>query len=379
MTVYPNNALPFSSSAKFYGTQQPTIYPNSIRIVQEEFRHDMVVLDFWADDVNSDSYQSGMPVSISYGRRGLHRSFYGYVNHTSRTNNALSGTDLMGRNSTTVYCVGASWPMKQRGTQSWTGYTATQVIKEIADLFNLDADIIDDTTVWPVLHMTGQTFWQFCCGLAERIGYTFYVSGMRLVFKPRRTDPTNIRGNVTWYDYRADPASLSIFVPTLGSTSPEGGELATRQLAGIDPRTGNAIFAQQSGSPQSSILGSLIDAPVFTRTRHDSVLSLAEANAKMSGAGSHNQLYLAAQAHGAGNSLVSQGSLVYVANANGSQNGMWFVKKADHLLTATNYTMDLELGRDSLGAAQYIAGSSVPENLPSASLSSNVWRAVVAA
>lgn len=371
--TYPNALLPFSASVQFSGAQSPSVNAHSMRIVQEEFHHDLVVMDFWADDVMSDSYQSGMPVSVVFGRPLSKRIFYGYVNHAYRTNNALADNTLMERNSTTVYCVGAGWRMKDRGTKTWTNYTIPQVITEIAALFGLEADVDDDDTVWPVLQMAGASYWSFCVGLAQRIGFTFYASGIRLVCKHRQTNPTQIRGLVASYNYRGGTTGLPIFTPVVGATNPTGGELAVRQIGGIDPRTLQPIVAEQSGSPQSTYLGSTVNTPVFTRTDHSTVTSLSQALARVRGSGESNQLYITASATGAGNPAISQGSLIYVENANGSQNGLWFVIRVEHVITTTNYTMQLDLGRDSLGGVTAISGQLGIDNPPKAQLRNATW------
>ena len=235
---YPTTALPFYSSVQFYGQQQPPFGPQSLTITQEEFCHDTLVLQqAWADDVTSDSYVSGMPVSAAFGRTGAQRSFYGYVNHATRTNNALAIIGLTGRNSTTVTCVGASFWMKQEGTKTFTNMTASQVIEAIAAQFNLDTDVVPHNVVWPNLQMAGMTYWAFCVMLAKRIGYTFYCNGIQLVFKPRVTDPSNLSSLAAVYDYRGNPGGLPIFTPVLGVASPQGGQLLNRQAAGVNPST----------------------------------------------------------------------------------------------------------------------------------------------
>ena len=356
MTI-PSAASPYSSDVQFYGVQRPTINPNTLQITQQEFCHDVCVLTFWADDIGADSYNSGMPMSLTWGRPLVKRAFYGYVSHASRSNNALAGSmDLMTRNSTTVVCFGASWPMKASGTITWQNQTASQVVTQIAQSFGLITNIIPHDTVWPVLHMAGMTFWEFCVMLAKRIGYTFYVSGATLFFKPRNTDPTQLAGLVAYYDYRRDPGSMPVFMPTVGATNPFGGDLTNRNVSGIDFRTNQIIYSSLAGSPQSKTFGNFTDTPVFNKTEHFTVRNQDEANVKINGAGQSNQLYITASARGTGDPLIAQGSLVFVANANGSQNGLWFVTKCVQNMAPTAYSMDFSLGRDSLGATVQVSG-----------------------
>jgi hypothetical protein len=344
--------------------------------MEREYAHDTAVMEFWGGDVNSDSLISGTPVLLTYGTSSVQRVFYGYVNHPGRTNNSMaSASTLTQRNSVTITCVGASWPMKQTGTQVFTSMATWQIIQNIADQFGFDTDIVPDTIVWPSKQMAGATYWQFCVGLAQQIGYTFYCNGIQLVFKPRQTNPLALSALAAVYDYANNPAGLPIFSPTLGATNPSGGQLANRQQAGINPRTMQPIFSQVSGSPASSLLGSTPVSPAFNATQHYAVSSQEEADTKTSGAGALNQMFITATASGAGNPLVSKGSLVYVQNANGSQNGLWFVTGAMHCFDSQTYLMNLELGRDSMGVTQSIFILPQLSTPPSAVLVSNAWSA----
>jgi phage protein D len=268
--------------------------------------------------------------------------------------------------------------MKEDGTITFRGLTASQVVRQIAAFFNFDVDIVDHSQVWPVLHMAGMSFWAFCVMLAKRIGYTFYCNGTTLVFKPRQLDPSNITGYVTTYDYRADPGGMPVFTPTLGATNPTGGELVNRHLYNINLETNQVIYASASGSPAPTAMGTYLNLPLFDSIEHATANNQAEANAKVQGMGQSNQLYITAGATVIGNPLIAQGSLIIVNNANGSQNGLWYVTRAEHQMDNSNYTLDMEVGRDSLGANP-AAISGVPQtSLPSNTVMKNsTWVASV--
>lgn len=372
-------SLPFLSSVTFSGRgiNTPEANPTVLRITQQEFAHDVLSATYWGGDVNSDSLISGSPMQASFGRPSAMRNFYGYVNHAGRTNNNFSTTTTgADRNGTTVVCVGASWPMKQTDTRSWSNYTASQIIQEIATAFGLDANIVPDTTMWPTQQMAGRTYWQFCVYLAQLIGYTFYCSGTQLVFKPRTTNPNSLASLAAIYDYLTNPASLPVFSPTVGAASPAGGELANRQLVGINPRTTQIVYAAAAGSLASTMLGAASVTPVFNKTEHCTVRSQEEAQTKVNGIGALNQLFISATATSAGNALIAQGSLIYVQNANGSQNGLWFVEKAVHTFNSQTYVIDLTLGRDSMGATATINALPQTKLPPSARLvSGSTWMA----
>ena len=369
----PNATLPYSLAVQFGGSQQPPIGPNEVTVTQQEFAHDIALIQIWAGDADADSFTSGMPMILTFGRPDVKRAFYGYVNHVRRVNNSFANMSTTDRNSIWVTCVGASWYMKQSGTQVFQSQTASQIVQTVATQFNLDASITPDSTVWPTIQMAGMSYWQLCTMLAQRIGYTFYCNGTQVYFKPRQTNPASITGLVASYDYRGDPAGLPVFTPTLGATSPSGGQLLNRVQGGVDPRTNQVIFSQVSGNPSPITLGPTVNQPIFTSIEQSTVGNQTEANAKTMGAGQLNQLYLTATATSVGNPLISQGALIYVANANGSQNGLWFTEKAVHHIDKTTYTTDLTVGRDSLGESATISGSLSVENPPNALLVNSKW------
>src|ERR1019366_6998583 len=137
--------------------------------------------------------------------------------------------------------------------------------------------------------------------------------------------------------------------PALGETSPDGGQLANRFAANINPRTTSVMYSAQSGTPTPTTLGGIVPPPVFNRAEHYMADTLAESDTKMVGTSQDNQLYLTATARAVGDPTISQGSLIFAQNANGSQNGLWWVCEATHVIDTKTYSLDVALGRDSLG------------------------------
>lgn len=369
-------SLPFGVKVDFQGPglNAPLIGPASFSLTQEEFCHDYAVCTFLDADVTSPSLFSGTPVKITYGRPGSLNVFYGYVDDATRMSN-LMAFGLVERNAVTVRCFGASWPLRDEDTKSWRNVTASTVMSEIASRFHLDSDIETTTTVWPSLQMAeDKSWWRFATGLAKREGFTFYVNGVRLVFKARQTNPQKITSVDAVFDYRFDPAGMPIFNPTVGASSPIGGQLRTRTGYGVDPRTGKVFAVSQSGSPQPRYLGTGADDPVFTEIERHAANSQGELLARVQGSAQDNQLYIQASAVAQGNAAVTQGSLVFVRNANGSQNGLWFVERVEHQMTPKTYQMFLTLGRDSTGATKSIT-LLAQTSRATASLNGASWRA----
>lgn len=378
--------LKFAADVYFMGQSVPGLGPNTplpnpatFSLTEQEFAHDVLRMDFWGGDVDSQSLTTGTPIKVVYGRPPQMRVFYGYVNHAGRTNNQLAQT-REGRNAVCVFSVGASWPMKDDASNRYQGLSNTQIISQIASQFGLGQYIVPYPSITgPVKQQGGLSYWQFCVQLAQEIGYTFYCDGIQLVAKPRQTDPNNLTSLAAVFDYKVDPGSLPVFNPTMGANNPSGGQLRNRLVAGVDMRTAVPYVSTLSGSGTSSVLGVQQEAPPFTEIDQFTSRNASEAATKLAGMGQANQMYLTATAVGSGLTQVSPGQLIFVKNANGSQNGLWFVTKVEHHMSETNYVMTIDLGRDSIGQTANL--SIVPQiSLPEeeAVLVGNTWLAAAA-
>jgi hypothetical protein len=284
-------------------------------------------------------------------------------------------SSAMGRNALCVTAVGASWPMKDCATTAYKNMTSTQIVEQIAAQFGLDANVVPHPTIWPVKNQGGQSYWAFCVKLMQEIGYTFYCNGIQLVAKPRNTSPNNLSSLSAIYDYRTNPLGLPVFSPVVGSNNPTGGQLRNRQLAGVDPRTNQIIFSSVGGSNTSQVLGVTQDTPPFAEIQWNTVDSTNELTTKLQGAAQDNQLYLTASAVGTGNALMAQGSYVFVQNANGGWNGLWFTTKVKHEMTPQNYQMKLMFGRDSIGSTNSYRVMVNNQSPPKARLINLDWQA----
>lgn len=323
--------------------------PHFFLLKEYEYSHATLDMEFWGGDAQAPSLVTGAPLQATFGRPPKMRNFYGYVNHVGRTNNQLAQTKEE-RNAICVYAVGASWPLKDRATGIYYSQTNTQIVQQIAQFFNLGSFIVPSTVIVSgAKQQAGKSYWEFCSQLMREIGYTFYCNGIQLIAKPRNTNPNNMTSLAAVYDYSHNPAGLPVFNPVLGTNSPSGGALRDRVLAGVDSTTLQPYVLNLSGSGTPKVLGVLQEDPPFTDIVQVSSRNASEAQAKLNGIGQLNQMYLTATAVGPGDPKIAPGQLVFVQNANGSQNGLWFVCGVDHHMTMNNYIMTMYLGRDSIG------------------------------
>lgn len=353
--------------------------PTVFCLNQREFSHEVLDMQYWGGDVQSFTLATGQPVWVSWGRPPAMRIFYGYINHAGRVNNQLS-QDRDGRNSINVHCVGASWVLKDRASSVYSSLTNTQIVSAIVSQYNLGQYVVPSTgNTGSSKQQGGLSYWEWMVQLMQEIGYTLYPDGIQIVAKPRQTNPRNLSNLAATYDYSANPAGLPIFNPVLGSNSPAGGQLRNRVNAGIDVQTLQPYVTTISGSNTSSVLGTQQEPPPFTEIEQMTTQNISQSVSKLQGVAQANQMYLTATAVGPGNSNIAPGQVIYVQNANGSQNGLWWVCGVEHHMIEQTYTMTMNLGRDSVGTTQLIQvmpQTSFPEE--TANLVQGQWQAAAA-
>lgn len=313
-----------------------------------------MVLDYLNASADDKRLVTGTPVQVEWGYPGRSRVFYGYTNHLSRNNSPYPPGDADAQAGLRLYCVGASWWLKGEDYASYPNATVPQVVQAVA-LGNRMASIVGPNDyVWPFLSQQGQSYWTFLVGLVKRIGYSLISRGVTLVALPRNTNPQLSQNLISSFDY--NQGHVLKFSVTSGENAP--GEEPLRQRKGyfLDPRSGTVGELVHNGFPKAP-MGVEVAYPVFQSMMGGLPASSAsEMTQDLVGASESNQLYLGAEAVLVGNARVSAGDLVFFLNIpNGSQNGVWYVKKAIHYLHGINYTTTLVLGRNAYSSTGGVA------------------------
>jgi hypothetical protein len=208
------------------------------------------------------------------------------------------------------------------------------------------------------------------------LGLLRYWSGMP-VFRSRNTAPTY-----------ADQ-TISNFSTVQGETLPvPGHQKAIRTITGIN-RRGQIVGAVDDGSSLPSQLGQSSVYPFFGQQISDQVVtSQAHAQAILTGMTQANRFNYQATATLSGTTSVRQGMPIVISGIDSNQDGMWWVQEVTHKILSEGYSMDVCLGRDSLGDSgqRPIQGSAVaytPQNpyaysivnAPATQLLNKRWRA----
>lgn len=316
--------------------------PFSIRVIQPEYGHEVAVVKYRYDAKFLAYLTRGAPLSIVWGRDVNTARLDGYVHHVVVDQRSLENTATM-----TVVCVGATDPLNQPDRNSFHEAHVDGVVSELARRNGFSVLIERHGFVWPVLQQQGESTWAFLVSSAKRIGYTLYArnTDLRCHSRAIRTDGAQtFRSDLPAPQQVASGALLAFNIVQAETLAGEARK-RDRVLTGVD-QVGNPYIAQTSAP--TDVLGALV-ATRLVQYNETPAQSVAEANALAKGAQELNRHYLRAKASVSGNVRVHAAGSVRLLGLNADQRGFWFVERAEHMISATDYQVSLVLGKDSLG------------------------------
>jgi hypothetical protein len=228
----------------------------------------------------------------------------------------------------------------------------SSVVREIANSIKFSGDIQNHTEVWESLSNPGISGWAFLVEQAHRVGYTFYTSNTELFFHDRISRFRRLQRSApvfTAFQPGAFGDSVYSFHPVVGETTPDGGDQAVRVLQGVDPRFAQGIKqVDRIGTDRQDQIAGVSVAPSFLNYETGTVThDLGVAGSLLEGLAAKNRWHYVAKAEVTGVPTVRQGSPVFFEGLGPRDSGYWYVEGVEHVLTAKDYRMHLDLGRDS--------------------------------
>jgi hypothetical protein len=365
---------------------------NQAKVMMGEGMHDTAVITLRSEPIDAPELQPGTPVQMQYGWSPVDMDwFYGYVDHT-QTHYDRAVTDASTYED--VVCLGVSYSLKDPIVGGWMNVPTSNLVQKVAQKYYLASLIETDDYVWPSITSPGISAWVWLNQLASKVGYSLacnqsllrYVSidtAMKQnwanmpVFKSRNTSP-NFFGQ-----------SITRFQVVQGETLPVAGHTkAVRQINGLNPQTGQIVEASNDTSGVNS-LGANAVYPFFNQQVSDTVVtSQGHAQAVLNGITQCNRFTYQATATLSGLTSVKQGMPIVLTGIDSNQDGVWWVQEVTHKFLSQGYSMDVSLGRDSLGDSglrpiQTTATAYTPSNPfayaatnnPPTVLIANRWRA----
>lgn len=328
---------------------------NTVKVIMSEGMHDTAIITLRQEALNAPELQPGTPVIMQYGWSTVDMDrFYGYVDHIE-THYDRSLPE--GSTYEDVVCLGVSYALKDPLVGSWTNVPVSRVVEEVAKKYFLATLIEEDDFPWPNLASPGSSAWTYLKQIAAKVGYTLAVNksllrftsidiGMKTqwvnmpVFNSRRSVPT--------YNQQ----SISKFQVVQGEALPIAGHTkAIRQINGLDLTSGKIVGAvNDASSLDTNLLGAQSVYPFFGQQISDTVvLNQGHAQAALAGMTQANRFPYQATATLSGLTAVKQGMPIVLQGIDTNHNGMWWVQEVTHKFDSTAYSMDVCLGRDSLG------------------------------
>lgn len=321
-------------------------------LLQREYHHDFAIIEVQGEQDNQREYRTGAPVQLTWGRSPQGTDdFYGYIDHVvpklDRKERATNMRSIM------VYCLGASWPLKNPVQSVYVGLTTSDAIRDVAAKNFFTTDVTDNQIIWPSLSAAGVSQWDFLVDMAKRSGRTLYCNKTEVrCYDALTTLKRSDRPVPTFYFYDKHPELNTVidFKVRSGEAGVEDGrQRRIRYAQGIDDHTGLAVFARDDAS-QLTVDQLSLDSPDpwFDKFETDFVVpSNLLAMQRLDAEARRNRFYIKAHAQVVGDTRVTQGGVVILEGLANKHSGAWYVHAVKHTITKARYVMDLELGRDS--------------------------------
>lgn len=336
----------------------PIREPASVNILQTEYRHEMAVLTYYVEPHTKARYKEGSPIRIRWGFvPNATDTFFGTVLYTRpHIENE--------KHSLRVVCIGTTYPFKDAEPGATNDVSIEQVVREVVLRQRLDVIRERVGVTWPLLvRHTDETGWEYLVRLAQRVGYTLCpnktsvmcVDPVKMLLANKDSYPVLHyhygRGN----DFRGE---IVKFTPELGD---QGTTKAKRDwhILAVDPRSAEIIGASTDGTALSTLAPERVPSK-FVGFMEQPASSAGEAAARVRGEQLKTRWVHKARMHAWGNARVRPGTGVHIQGVSKESDGLWYVHKVDHDLSAEDkpqkrrYFMEVELLRDSREIA-YVA------------------------
>ena len=346
-----------ASLSVVYTGQAPSISPPSQVIIRQGLgMHDVIEIMYPQRQPWMSSMSPGTPMRLAWGNTLGAAEIFGYLSHVAPITTTTQAQPVK------IFCVGASYPLKQRGTEVWVDETASQIVAIIARKFNMQVVADRDNNRIGQVAQAGRTYWEVLLDLADRVGCVIRVEGAAIIFRRRdslidagmASAPVFSMGSKVKNAGNLSPEERSLwhFRPKVGGYLDIGDPRAFQSVSGVDPVTAEYIQSQTAPGGQSLRSDSI---PVrFTAYPADRVVSSLTTAETISGAKSERvRMSVPADAVASGDARTHPGQPVYIMGTGSDTDGYWVVDEVVHnVFSAGEYEMDLKVVTDSLGTGK---------------------------
>lgn len=399
----PTPSLPYFDVTINGSTPLPQYTP-CVQIIEETNSHPIAILDVVYVGKNINTNQTGAtntwkylkeqtPIQITYGQRPHYLSnFLGYV---SSYKLLRTGTDTGYNNVTTTtvqYTItGTSQVMQSASNTAWK-YTSPSAIAGAIATKNGFRGVIHNYVSAIPYRLQNTSDFKFLSQLADEIGYRFYIDNTDLYFvNPQQIlNRSNTRNIPQFWSYNQPGLydTVRSFTPIVGTITPDGGIVASRNVVGLNPNTKQLVQSNVTPNILAGQGSSDILVPTITKYYQDAPAeSYYEATQKATGDYFRNLYWNTANSELRGDARIRPNTLVNLIGTAIPVNdaGIWLVQGATHKLTKaspsgsmydTTYSTVVELVRDQIYTANATTISDttdVTQTVP-ATLVGGIWK-----
>ena len=330
--------------------------PSTVFLKQKQKKHDILILDYPATSFkNARLLKTGVPVKFVWKQGSRKAEWLGYVSSVSTTSASQRMLPMK------VYCIGASFVLKQAKSKTYKNKTITEVAATIAKENNLRFVGDIDTRRFNQLSISGHSQWEWLHEQASRIGYVAYVQGTNLVFRSidKIIDGKTLDAPLFQFWGPYIPKSIEGMDRTLDSIQIMTGEniegeypnRAVKQTGGVDPVKGTSFSHKKSPSKSGKSVRQNVSATLFDEYTSDQVVnSKSDSRAAASGAAELARFNIPAKANGQGDPRVHPYQMVEIQGTDNNTDGHWIVREVTHKLVYSGlYTLEMVIATDGTG------------------------------
>ena len=333
------------------------IQPEFLELRQVAGQHDVLQLTYTGNRGELfRQLRTGVPVQLTWTQGPRKKVWYGYVSVTTETKAAQTDRP------TKVYCVGASFLLKESRPRIFQNKTVPEAVAILAKEVGLRFVGENTTFRWSQLSVTTETYWEWIQEYARLIGYICYVDGVDLVFRPLDKVLYKDSSNIPLMQYwgMPTPTTQHAIDRTLDSIQVLSGEYVewgteprtNKQVGGVNPISGKTFLAKSSPAEvgatlrkdQSGVL--FTSQSTFVANNYGWAKQLSSAEARLA------KFNLPAKLVGQGDPRIHPYGLVYVDGTGRQTDGAWLVKSVSHKMNrAGEYSAEIVAATDGLGTS----------------------------
>ena len=327
-----------------------------VEIYQKQYHHDVLVVNFIrTSETWFKNIPTGLPIKVEWTQQKRTKQWVGYVSHVSKTVQTKMAKPMQ------VHCVGASYPLKERASRTFSNMTIPDVARIIAGEFGMNLVADSHPTRFPQLTMAGHSYWEWLSEHARKIGYALYCEGTNIHLK--KVDSALTAGAtdsaLLFIDDNYVPSGAKYYDKTLASfkvlkgdnVETSGALRAEKQTGGVNPTT--SAVAKNSASPAKMGIG-LRDSNadvLFKEFRSDQVIQSSQTARDLAeGAATMARFNTPAKVKCKGDPRISPFNPVRVLGTGPLTDGLWIVKEARHTIRSNGeYEIEAVILTDGTG------------------------------